>query len=120
MAPVDEGRSDAPVRVLYRIVKTNPPTLDDFTSNAARGKLLRNPTPELLDRWSGLSAYDGEELARRRALWAIHQGRSLGQFIAILEVEPMVRAEQTFDRGHYTLWGEPAALLACVRWVVPV
>jgi len=84
------------------------------------GKVLKNPTPELLDRWAGISAYDMEGQARRRARWAMRRGRPLGEFIAVLELRPSWRIEQTFNPGHYTLWGEPTALLACVVKVVPV
>ncbi len=101
-------------------MRSNPPTLLDFTSNAALGRVLRNPTPELLDRWAGLSAYDTQESARRQAHWAAGRGRSLGGFIAVLEVGSEIRTEQTFEAVHYTIWGEPAALLACVVHIVAV
>lgn len=107
-------------RILYRIVRNDPPTLLDFTSNAALGRALRNPTPELLDRWAGLSTYDSEGQARWRARRAAEQGRPLGQFIAMLEVGPGTRVEKTFARGHHTIWGEPAVLLANVMRVEPV
>jgi hypothetical protein len=107
-------------RTLSRIVRTNPPTLSDFTSHAALGRRLRNPTPELLDRWAGLSAYDAEEQARWRAREASRRGRALGEFISVMEVGSEFRVEQTFDRGHYTVWGEPAALLECVVRTFPV
>jgi hypothetical protein len=107
-------------RTLHRIVRSDPPTLLDFTSNAALGRVLRNPTPELLDRWSGLSAYDTEEQARHRARWAADRRRWLGDFIAVLEVGSEIRVEQTFEPGHYTVWGEPEALLSYTVRVVPV
>ena len=28
--------------------------------------------------------------------------------------------EQTFQPGHYTLWGDPAVLLGCLTRVVPI
>ena len=106
-------------RVFYRIVRSDPPTALDFTSNAARGRPLHDPSPEALRLWDGISVNATEAQARRRA----RQMPMLGSHIARLDVPPdaAVRAERTTRTpGHYTLWADPAALLTCVTAVVPV
>jgi len=107
-------------RAFYRIVISDPPTLMDFASNAAKGRILRNPTSELLDSWSGISVWETEEQARRQARTLARRGRNLGNFIAELSIEESVRHEQTFRPGHYTLWDKPPVLLSSVVRVVPV
>ena len=106
--------------LIYRIVRTHPPTLAYFTSNAALGKQPRRPDPEVLRLWDGLSAYSTVEQARITA----RLFPRLGRYIAILRVPErgVVRFEQTRDpaEGHFTLWGEPAGLLGLVINVVPV
>jgi hypothetical protein len=97
-------------RRFYRIVLTDPPTLIDFTSHAAQGRVLRRHTPTLVDRWHGISVYETEEQAR---YWA-RKRPYLGTSIAELLVDPTYRYQQTGKPGHYTLWGEPRALLGCV------
>jgi hypothetical protein len=53
-------------RTLYRIVKTDPPTLDDFTSRAARG--APPPLdPELARVHDGISTFNTAQQARRKA-----------------------------------------------------
>jgi hypothetical protein len=46
----------------------------------------------------------------------------LGSFLAELVIAPdsPVRIERTLGTGHYTIWGDPALLLACTARVVPV
>jgi len=43
--------------ILWRIVATNPPTLEDFRSHQDRGIELRRPTPDALRLWEGVSVY---------------------------------------------------------------
>jgi hypothetical protein len=107
------------IRRLYRVVQSNPPTLDDFTSNEDRGRELTNPTPERRRLWRGLSCYDSEERARKKAT----QVPLLGNFIATLEIPSniSVQSEQTTSStGHHTIWGDPDFIASCVTKVVPV
>ncbi len=106
-------------RIFYRVVKTDPPTLDDFTSTAAKGRPLRDPSPEACRLWDRLSVNATEAQARRR----VRQFPALGAYIARLELPdaPPVQIERTTRiPGHYTLWGDPVVLLRCVVAVVPV
>ena len=103
----------------YRIVLTDPPTLTDFLSNSELGRFPKNPDPETLRLWQGISAYDTEERARATA----KKYRRLGRFIVELRIaeDGSIQYERTTSsHGHYTLWGDPALLLACVTRLVPV
>jgi hypothetical protein len=107
-------------RTVYRIVLTNPPTLRDFLSDEELGKPPRSADPVVRRVWSGISTYQTQSQARRKARaypW-------LGGFIACLEIpaHAPVRIERTFPRsaGHHTLWGVAADVLQYVVRVVPV
>jgi len=112
---------------LYRIVRTDPPSRDDFLSNwvvrerdIAAGRRPRSVPAdgEALHMWSGISTYDSVAAAREQA-----RRYRLGGFIATLEIPPGIgiRVEQTSRRAdHYTLWGEPGTLLATVAEIQPV
>ena len=105
-------------RVYYRIVRADPPTLDDFTSFLAKGISVKTADPEVLRLHSGISVNATEQQARNRA----HDMPWLGTFIARLEVPEgsMIRSERTLrTRGHHTLWAGPAELVACVVDVFP-
>jgi hypothetical protein len=105
-------------RVLYRVVKRDPPTVVDFTSNEAQDKPLLHDTPRNRRLWSGLSCFATEAQAR----WNARRFPGHGNFIARLEIddEDRIQVEKTRGPGHYTLWAEPADLLGHVRAVVPV
>jgi hypothetical protein len=104
--------TDEGYRLFYRIVRTNPPRLIDFTSNAALGKQV--PTdPELAALWDGLSVQSTRAQARRRR----RASPMLGDYIAVLRVptDGSFRYQRTLSAdGRHTLWGDPAALLALV------
>lgn len=108
MIRADEGRR------FYRIVKTNPPTINDFLSAATRGQIEPVGLPEDLRRlWSGVSVYATAAQARRKA----RQSPVLGSLIAEIRLRPGVdfRVERTTrGPGHHTIWASPGDLLACV------
>jgi hypothetical protein len=102
----------------YRVVKSDPPTEEDFRSHKARGIPLRRDTPELRRSWEGVSVYDAEEKARE----AIARFPRIGQFIAevrIAEGGPVTFEQTTDDPHHYDLWGEPGDMLTAVIRVLP-
>ena len=104
----------------FHVVLSDPPTVDDFTSNEAKGRQPRRPlTPEEQEIWSGISAYESWALARRKA------GASpwLGEYVAELHIPAGsgIEARRTTNsRGHWTLWGDAAELLKCVVSVTPM
>jgi hypothetical protein len=101
-------------RTFFRIVRSNPPTILDFTSNAAQGRRIRAGLPRMYHRlWDGLSAYDRADAAHAKAMVS----PMLGRYVAELRVPPgsPIRIEQTTgEASHHTLWGDPSDLLGCV------
>ena len=104
--------------LLYRVVQSDPTTDLDFTSNAALGRPLLDPTPEKRRLWSGLSFWATASQARRSA----RRFRNQGQFIAVvaIEIDGPFRVEKTRGPGHYTVWGLPHAFRERVVSVEPV
>lgn len=102
-------------RTLYRIVKTDPPSPNDFVSHQERGRRPPND-PAKARLWGGLSAYETLHQAQRTA----RMFPLLGQFIAEIAIPDDGRI--TYERtttsdGHYTVWGEPNDLLKRVTSV---
>jgi hypothetical protein len=113
------GNIAAPTtRTLVRVVHSNPPMLADFTSPAASGEEFVHPDPSRRRLWDGLSFHATEAQARRNA----RRFRSHGDYLAIVRVEDgaPIRVERTLGPGHYTVWGDPAEILARVVAVLPV
>lgn len=103
------------VITLYRIIRTDSPTVDDMRSYAELGIPLRRDDPASRRRARGISLFDSLEQARRQARGKPWLGDA---FIATLEMPAdRFRIERTGGRGHYTLWGEPHAILSHVRRV---
>jgi hypothetical protein len=109
----------SPRGLLYRILVADAATRDDFCSYAALGRPLpEGAAPDIAGRWYGISMYDSEERARTVAVRF-----GLGAHIAALDLtdDRPFRIERTGRRpGHYTVWGDPDALLARVVAVTPV
>ncbi len=105
--------------MFHRTVQTDPPTVDDFASNRAKGWPPRGAEVGDPGLWDGISAMDTLERARKRA----RQFPQHGTFIAVLHIPPdapITAARTLRTPGHYTLHGAAADLLACVAEVVPV
>jgi hypothetical protein len=105
-------------RSLYRTVKSNPPTRDDFLSYERLGKPMPK-SQEQIRRWRGVSTFETPDQARRIAL----ANPSQGGFIA--EVAIPTDGRITYERtgknaGHYTIWGDADEIVQCVISVVPV
>ena len=103
-------------RTFYRVVRTDPPTRQDFLSHEALGIQLRNPDDHEL--WRGLSVQATEQQARQRARLP-----GFGRFIAevSIPVDGDIRWQRTGRQpGHHTLWGSPDELVASVTRTVAV
>lgn len=99
--------------ILYRIIRTDAPTIDDMRSHAELGIPLRRDDPETRRLARGISLFDSLEQARRQARGKPWLGNA---FIAELEIPwALFRIEKTGGRGHHTLWGHPHAILSYVR-----
>jgi hypothetical protein len=105
---------------LFRVVVTDPPTIDDFKSHAARGK-PRPPTIPV-HRWDDVSVYETEQQARELVLDLRMRGRNLGSFVAELHIpdDGQVTVERYGPPGHHGLHGDPERLLASVVSVRPI
>ena len=103
--------------ILFRIVKSDPPSAEDFTSPMMLGVLPQRREREHPGEWAGLSMFDSIERARAMAQ---HYPR-LGGWIATVNLDiRRVVVWKTFGAHHYTVWGAPAAGLEGVIAVEPV
>lgn len=102
---------------LYRIIRTNEPSIDDMWSYVELGIQLRRDTPEARRRASGISLFDSLEQARRQAQGKPWVGNA---FIAelVIPVDRFQIERTGGSRGHYTLWGDAHDILGFVRSVV--
>lgn len=110
---------------VYHLVRTDPPTEEDFLSLWARNlQTAQTGQPsrlvpekgDTLHMWAGISTYDDEAAAHRTAV----RYPTLGRFIARLEIPfgAPIRIEKTgTDAHHFTVWGAPRRLRECVESV---
>lgn len=106
-------------RAFWRIVRTNPPTRQDFLSHVDLGRPLRQLDDESQRQAEGISVFATEAQARRKA----RRVPALGRWLAELRItaDAPVTAERTRGgAGHHTLWGDPDTLFDCVKQVVDV
>jgi len=103
--------------VYYRVVQSDPPQLEDFMSPRALGRTLGDPSPQRERPRRGVSLYDTDERALKKA-----RGVPLmGDYVAklVVHVGAGITAERTTNStGHHTLWGPPEQLLRC--WDPPL
>lgn len=108
------------MRTFYRIVKTDPPTVDDFLSALAKGRRIRRDLPPALRQlWDGVTVYGQPSHAEQKA----RESPMIGRLIAELRIpdDAPIRWERTTrEPGHHTLWGEPEDVLRYVVHVRPV
>jgi hypothetical protein len=99
---------------VFRVVRSDPPTIDDFRSPLERG---RHRIDERQEQASGVSVFAQLEQARRHA-----RRYDLGSYIAEIAVPDSMHIERTQRRtaGHFTVWADPDALLGMVVQVTPV
>jgi hypothetical protein len=103
------------VPAFYRVVRTNPPTAEDFRSDREQGR--PRPGPRWAHTWHGFSVMDSEAGARQ----LVSEYPRIGSYIATITVEEGsgIRIERTHNReGHYTMWGIPETVLAHVQSVI--
>lgn len=109
------------LRICYRIVWTELPSLEDFEPNFDRGVRSYLVSDETIRLQSGISVFrtlsQARRTARSRRPW-------MGQgFVAMLEI-PLgmdARIERTTkSAGHYTLWADAHDILRWVTQVYPV
>lgn len=110
---------DAEPRRVFRIVKTDPPTIDDFTSAyvlgrpKARGIQLASTAVHM-----ALSVMQTRDQAISRAT----QFPQLGGYVAELALEGGLglAVASTIEPGHLSLWGAAVKLDGAIVEVYPV
>ena len=101
--------------LLYRIVRSDPPTIEDLRSHEEFGIPLRRDDPVSRRLASGISLFDSLDRARKQARRKPWLGDA---YIAELAIPAHgVRIEKTAGPGHYTAWGDADAMLGFVRRV---
>ncbi len=98
--------------VLYRVVSVAGATIDDFRGrrDLPRNRPLPPDTPWLL--LAGVSMFDTPVAALR-----IAQRRPAGLAHVRLKVDVGIHFARTGRPGHYTVWGAPSMLVACVQQI---
>lgn len=98
----------------YRLVRSNPPTADNFTSNCERGRRRRLEPGVTIEDWTGLSVFDSldavHDLLQRARFGA------QAQWVARLEAPDgsAIESKKTHGPGQWTIWGSSKAILATV------
>jgi hypothetical protein len=99
-------------RVFYRVVKTNPPTRDDFIPNALLGKPPpRDRSPDAMHLWEDCISVQ-ETLAQFRSLTSKFHFR-LGEFVGAVRIEDdaPITVTATLSLGHFSLEGDAQEML---------
>jgi hypothetical protein len=99
-------------RLFYRIVRTDPPSLDDFKSARELGKPLGNV--RYVREWSNsISVYDDYDHAVERAA---ANRFLLGDRIATLEIpdDRFEIAQTTRDRRHFSIYASAENIIRFV------
>jgi len=104
MTGVVSDNQDIPVRTVYRIVWTDPPSDEDFLSHQARDVNVHVEDPEIVRISSGISVFRTLAQARRTAMkrppWL---GRRYIVRIVIPATASATMERTTKTAGHYTL-----------------
>lgn len=102
-------------RIVFRIVRHDPPVPEDFTpaSSAGAPPHARRAVDPRLSTGISVLATERQALARARRY------PGLGTYVAELELPANVPVERTLrTRGHHTVWADPDELLRAVRRVI--
>lgn len=121
-------------RVVFRFVRVdnqnNAALIEDFRSDAARGKTPRGRSAALPGHIDGMSAFRTLDLARerwrdiaslaRRTLPAgpVRVGEHIAE-VALTAGAGFACEDLEHPSGHLTIWGDPAALARAVLDILP-
>lgn len=98
-------------RTFYRIVKTDPPNLEDFKSYRELGILLLRTDAESRRLADGISVYATLAQARRAARSQPFLGRFIAE-VVIPDDGSLTLARTGKKPGHHTIWCDPREELA--------
>lgn len=114
-------RHPAAGRRFFRLIRTSPPSADDFVAQGQRpGYVVRRAVDPALREaiMHGVSVFDTMEAARaQNAVFAARPGGSPFRYIATLEVpgSSLITCDDAFGNAHHwDLYGAPEDLLATV------
>ena len=97
--PPDEAEKLSDVRVVFRLVRTDPPTEEDFRSERAELPNNRFGASECMAR--GLSVFSNQNAARRLLRARRHRGKLICQITLDQSAGYILK---TFGRSHFTWW----------------
>jgi len=101
-------------RSFFYLVKTNPPTRDDFRSYFERGRVPTRASARQIEILKGVSMWATEQ----QTLALAARMRERYDFVAQLAIPESVRVvRQGQSEGHHHVYASPDEL---VRWVVRV
>ncbi len=105
-------------RSYFRIVRTDPPTADDFVAISQAGHRLVPLDQSTDGLMNGISVYSTLAQARRKG----RASPGLGTFVAEVNIpdDADARIERTLGPGHHTVWADARDLLGWVVSIVPV
>jgi hypothetical protein len=109
--------------ILYHVIRSEEPEEERYRSNASRERPPPDDLPETLRLWTGISAWNTEAQARKKARDLEEMGFYLGDLIAELNLPASgsIQWERTTGaRGHHTVWGDPSEIKACVQRLIGV
>ncbi len=98
---------------LFRIVRNQVPSADDFRTMREEGRPLLDPRYE--DEWAnGISVLDDLNVAIRRAR---NNRTELGRYVATLLIpdDGTIRVRQTAGRHHFTIYASGQRVLDLVQ-----
>lgn len=106
-------------RVFHRTVKTDPPSRRDFESNRERGNAPRGDELRDSSLYGGLSVIDTlvRAIARARK-FPMHGSYVVELTIPVGEFIHWKRTGKS--PGHFTIWGNADAIMACVTRIIDV
>jgi hypothetical protein len=116
---MNASAGDRPRLTFYRIVRSNPTTVDDFMSHHELGIPSLDDDPVHHRMREGISVHATEAQSRAKA----RSRPWFGRFIARLSLPDdgsIEWARTAGGRGHHTLWGDPEHIRAYVVEVIPV
>jgi hypothetical protein len=99
---------------VFRTVRTDPPTVDDFLPDSECGQWPPNAPAEMAKLRGGITVFQSLFHARRHAAAILRHGK----FLAALEIpdSASVRIDTWVAPGGHVVWASPEALLGWVTW----
>jgi hypothetical protein len=105
---------------VYRLVRSDPPTVADFASNCESGRRRRPERGESIEDWTGISTFDSLDALQALVRRAQFGPRSRWAARLELPMNTAIEWKKTHGAGHWTIWGSSQAIHAAVVSVVSI